>query len=177
MDYKKEINKIGWNSKEVENRIESLIDDGFISRMGSVFGRSLATGKTMGIMRLGKGLSSKFGNTMLGKVVKGGLNIMDTAISHIPFIKTPYKMGKAGFKGLSSITSGISKMGVSGNTYIDYTAKALKEGYKPSEIMKDIGSDIVGNVKNSKLGQTASSIKNSKTTKRTCAQAGASGIT
>ncbi|MGG8953321.1 MULTISPECIES: hypothetical protein [Staphylococcus] len=28
---KKEINKIGWNSKEVENRIESLIDDGFIS--------------------------------------------------------------------------------------------------------------------------------------------------
>ena len=141
------------------------IDDGFISRMGSVFGRSLATGKTMGIMRLGKGLSSKFGNTILGKVVKGGLNIMDTAISHIPFIKTPYKMGKAGFKGLSSITSGISKMGVSGNTYIDYTAKALKEGYKPSEIMKDIGSDIVGNVKNSKLGQTASSIKNSKATK------------
>ena len=141
------------------------IDDGFISRMGSVFGRSLATGKTMGIMRLGKGLSSKFGNTILGKVVKGGLNITDTAISHIPFIKTPYKMGKAGFKGLSSITSGISKMGVSGNTYIDYTAKALKEGYKPSEIMKDIGSDIVGNVKNSKLGQTASSIKNSKATK------------
>ena len=141
------------------------IDDGFISRMGSVFGRSLATGKTMGIMRLGKGLSSKFGNTMLGKVVKGGLNIMDTAISHIPFIKTPYKMGKAGFKGLSSITSGISKMGVSGNTYIDYTTKALKEGYKPSEIMKDIGSDIVGNVKNSKLGQTASNIKNSKATK------------
>lgn len=141
------------------------IDDGFISRMGSVFGRSLATGKTMGIMRLGKGLSSKFGNTMLGKVVKGGLNIMDTAISHIPFIKTPYKMGKAGFKGLSSITSGISKMGVTGNTYIDYAAKALKEGYKPSEIMKDIGSDIVGNVKNSKLGQTASNIKNSKATK------------
>ncbi|WP_231098999.1 hypothetical protein, partial [Staphylococcus cohnii] len=31
MDYKKEINKIGWNLKEVENRIESLIDDGFIS--------------------------------------------------------------------------------------------------------------------------------------------------
>ncbi|MFW0761969.1 hypothetical protein [Staphylococcus cohnii] len=31
MDYEKEINKIGWNSKEVENRIESLIDDGFIS--------------------------------------------------------------------------------------------------------------------------------------------------
>lgn len=31
MDYKKEINKIGWNSKEVENRIESLIDDGFIN--------------------------------------------------------------------------------------------------------------------------------------------------
>ena len=141
------------------------IDDGFISRMSSVFGRSLATGKTMGIMRLGKGLSSKFGNTILGKVVKGGLNITDTAISHIPFIKTPYKMGKAGFKGLSSITSGISKMGVSGNTYIDYTAKALKEGYKPSEIMKDIGSDIVGNVKNSKLGQTVSSIKNSKATK------------
>lgn len=141
------------------------IDDGFISRMSSVFGRSLATGKTMGIMRLGKGLSSKFGNTMLGKVVKGGLNIMDTAISHIPFIKTPYKMGKAGFKGLSSITSGISKMGVSGNTYIDYATKALKEGYKPSEIMKDIGSDIVGNVKNSKLGQTASNIKNSKATK------------
>lgn len=141
------------------------IDDGFISRMGSVFGRSLATGKTMGIMRLGKGLSSKFGNTILGKVVKGGLNITDTAISHIPFIKTPYKMGKAGFKGLSSITSGISKMGVSGNTYIDYATKALKEGYKPSEIMKDIGSDIVGNVKNNKLGQTASRIKNSKATK------------
>lgn len=141
------------------------IDDGFISRMSSVFGRSLATGKTMGIMRLGKGLSSKFGNTMLGKVVKGGLNIMDTTISHIPFIKTPYKIGKAGFKGLSSITSGISKMGVTGNTYIDYATKALKEGYKPSEIMKDIGSDIVGNVKNSKLGQTASSIKNSKATK------------
>ncbi|GGB91571.1 hypothetical protein [Staphylococcus nepalensis] len=31
MNYKKEIDKIGWNTKEVENRVESLIEDEVIS--------------------------------------------------------------------------------------------------------------------------------------------------
>ncbi|MGW7900003.1 hypothetical protein ACWEZE_09585 [Staphylococcus shinii] len=31
MDYKKELDKIGWNKKEVKNRVESLIEDEVIS--------------------------------------------------------------------------------------------------------------------------------------------------
>ncbi|MGW8002188.1 hypothetical protein BU110_10935 [Staphylococcus shinii] len=31
MNYKKELDKIGWNKKEVKNRVESLIEDEVIS--------------------------------------------------------------------------------------------------------------------------------------------------
>ncbi|MBO3064369.1 hypothetical protein AABD42_11540 [Staphylococcus shinii] len=32
MNYKKELDKIGWNKKEVKNRVESLIEDEVISK-------------------------------------------------------------------------------------------------------------------------------------------------
>lgn len=142
------------------------IDDGFVSRMTSVFGRSFLTGKTMGVMRLSKNLASRFGDTLVGKVFKGSVKGLDNVISHIPFIKTPYKMGKAGFKGLSTAASAASNAGVATRNYASEIITDVKNGKSPVEAVKNVGSDIFNKGKeklsNTKLGKKVTEVNNSK---------------